>query len=77
MTIPNMLGWSKRDVLKVAQLLEVKVNMTGEGFVYKQNIQEGSVLKPEEPLVVIFETPNQRIERENQQSEEDDDEPPN
>ncbi|MEK3887067.1 penicillin-binding protein [Bacillus sp. FSL K6-3431] len=76
-TIPNMIGWSKRDVLKIAQQLEVKVNMTGEGFAFKQNLKAGSVLKPEDQIVVNFETPIQKLEREKKQSEQKEDPPLN
>ncbi|MFK4998046.1 hypothetical protein ACI2OX_13705 [Bacillus sp. N9] len=31
-TIPNMVGWSKRDVLKASQLLGIEVNMTGKAM---------------------------------------------
>ncbi|CAM4042754.1 penicillin-binding transpeptidase domain-containing protein [Lederbergia lenta] len=75
-TIPNMAGWSKRDVLKIAQLLDVKVNMTGEGFVFKQNLKPGSIMKQDDQLVVSFETPTQKLEREKKQKLENNENPP-
>ena len=44
---PNMTGWSLRDVMKVAKLSGVKLNSTGSGYVVKQNIKEGTVLRKE------------------------------
>ncbi|MBS4207719.1 penicillin-binding protein [Bacillus sp. FJAT-50079] len=75
-TIPNMIGWSKRDVLKASRLLGIEVNMTGEGYVANQNLQPDRILAEGDVLVVTFETPKEALEREETGSKMDDDETP-
>ena len=55
LSIPDMAGWSKRDVLKVAKLAELKVNMVGTGYLTKQNIKPKSRVSAGDHLVVNFE----------------------
>ncbi|NEW66661.1 penicillin-binding transpeptidase domain-containing protein [Granulicatella sp. zg-84] len=40
-TLPDMTGWSKLDVMKVMNLLNIPVNFEGEGFVSEQSIPSG------------------------------------
>lgn len=63
LTVPDMTGWSKRDVLKVAQLGNLKVNMTGDGFAVKQNLKSNSPLKEGDHLAIHFEKPLETMER--------------
>jgi penicillin-binding protein 2B len=50
--MPNLIGWSLRDVMKLCALMELKPNVIGSGFVVKQNIPPQSVLKQGDYLVV-------------------------
>ncbi|MCR2820816.1 penicillin-binding protein [Lederbergia panacisoli] len=76
LTLPNMSGWSKRDVLNVAQLADLNVNIVGDGFAAKQNIKADTPIREGDHLVVNFETPKQKIEREKaKKNKEDEDEP--
>ncbi|MBW3113968.1 MULTISPECIES: penicillin-binding protein [Bacillaceae] len=59
MTIPDMKGWSVRDVFKVANIAGLKMNMVGNGFAVSQNIQPGAKVKKNEPLVINFKTPEE------------------
>lgn len=52
MTMPNLQGWSLRDVMKVVNLLNLKPNTVGRGFVIKQNIQPGTQVFPNDYLIV-------------------------
>lgn len=52
LTAPDMTGWSFRDVMKVAELAEMKLSSTGSGYVIKQNVASGAVLKKDEHLIV-------------------------
>jgi penicillin-binding protein 2B len=70
-TIPNMKGWSIRDVFKIANIAELRINMVGNGFAVSQNIQPDSPVKENEPLVVNFKTPE---EQRNKQKESEDQE---
>ncbi|WP_409253611.1 penicillin-binding protein [Bacillus sp. SCS-153A] len=76
-TIPDMTGWSVRDVLKVTKMANLELNMVGTGYVTKQNIKPDSTINESEPLVVTFQTPEQRIEEEKKESETDEEAPLN
>jgi len=75
-TIPNMTGWSKRDVLKVAQLAELKINMVGNGYAVKQNLKPKSAIKPGDHLVVNFETQKEILNRKKKKKTEPEESPP-
>ncbi|MGM0863641.1 MAG: penicillin-binding protein [Bacillota bacterium] len=72
-TIPDMKGWSVRDVFKVANLAGLKINMVGNGYAVSQNIQPGVPVEKEEPLVVNFSTPEEQVQ---QDEDENTEEPP-
>ena len=69
---PDMTGWSLRDVMKVAKLSGVKLNSTGSGYVVKQNITEGAVLRKGDFLIVDLKTPEEvlKLEEENKEANE-------
>lgn len=69
--VPNMTGWSKRDVLKIAQIASLELNMVGNGYAYKQNFQPNTSVQAGDQLVVHFETPAAKIEREQAESQSD------
>jgi penicillin-binding protein 2B len=52
MTAPNMTGWSIRDVMKVAEAANMKLNYVGNGYVVNQNLKQGAVMKEGEYLIV-------------------------
>lgn len=54
LTVPDMIGWSKRDVLKVAKIADLPLNMVGNGYVETQNLKPHTPLHNKEPLVVNF-----------------------
>ncbi|KQL54724.1 penicillin-binding protein [Heyndrickxia shackletonii] len=51
-SVPNMTNWSKRDVMNVAKVLDLKLNMIGDGYVWKQNITPNSPIQKGDLLVV-------------------------
>ncbi|PKG22133.1 penicillin-binding protein [Niallia nealsonii] len=55
-TIPNMKGWSLRDVLKVTELYGIKLKKNGNGYVYTQSIKAGSTVKEDTTLTVTLKT---------------------
>ncbi|GIN19032.1 penicillin-binding protein [Siminovitchia fordii] len=63
LSIPDMAGWSKRDVLKVAKLAELKVNMVGTGYLTKQNIKPKSQVSAGDHLVVNFEPQEEILDK--------------
>lgn len=55
--IPDMKGWSLRDVMKVAKLADLKLSTSGNGYVVGQSINPGSQLKQGDSLKVDFKFP--------------------
>ncbi|MBU5266011.1 penicillin-binding protein [Virgibacillus proomii] len=44
--MPNIVGWSFRDAMQFAQLLDLKTETFGNGYVATQNIKTGTKIKP-------------------------------
>lgn len=70
LTVPDMTGWSLRDVMKVAKLADLKLNTVGSGYVVKQNLKAGSALREGDYLIVELKQPAEKYNEENLQSEE-------
>lgn len=60
LTIPDMTGWSRRDVMNFAKIGNLKLNMIGNGYVIKQNMKPGSTLNEGEYLIIELEPPAQK-----------------
>ncbi|MEZ2718473.1 penicillin-binding protein [Niallia circulans] len=56
-TVPNMKGWSLRDVLKIADLNKLKLESSGSGYVSSQSIKAGSKVKENDKLSVKLKEP--------------------
>lgn len=46
-TIPNMIGWSRREAEKYFNLININYTIEGTGYVTSQSIPEGTILTPE------------------------------
>ena len=72
-TLPDMTGWSIRDVMRVADLTNIHVSNNGNGYVVQQSLAPGSIIKDGDKLSVNLEPPytpqEETAEKEN--SEED------
>ncbi len=69
--MPNIVGWSLRDALQLANLLELKTETFGNGYVVTQNIKEGTPVKPKDYLGIELVPPNQE-KQENTSSDQED-----
>ncbi|MFP7296032.1 penicillin-binding protein [Neobacillus niacini] len=71
-TAPDFTGWSLRDVMKVAKITGVKLNSTGSGYVVKQNLKDGALLRKGDFLIVDLKTPEEimKLEEENKEADE-------
>jgi penicillin-binding protein 2B len=67
---PDMTGWSFRDVMKVAELANMKLSSTGSGFVIKQNVASGSALKEGDHLIVELQKASTSAMKSNDEEEE-------
>ena len=54
--IPDLTGWSKRDVMKLSALLDLDVKYSGHGYVVKQSIAKDSQLKKGDVLNITMQT---------------------
>ena len=52
--MPDLTGWSQADVSRLAQVLGLKLESSGGGFVNKQNLKKDSVVKPGQTLRVTY-----------------------
>lgn len=57
--MPDMAGWSIRDVMKAANLAGLNLNFKGSGYVIKQSITKGSPINKGDHLTVQLETPRE------------------
>lgn len=79
-TIPNIIGWSRKDVVTLCNILGIKYNINGYGYVIEQNYGPLTPINNEFKLEVTLEN---RIEKqlleqkEKENSEEKDEETEN
>jgi penicillin-binding protein 2B len=57
-SMPDLTSWSLRDVMKLSDLFDLKLNIMGNGYVKKQNIPPDSSLKDGDQLVLEMDIPN-------------------
>ncbi|MBO9130269.1 penicillin-binding protein [Bacillus sp. 165] len=69
-TLPDMTGWSLREVTAITDLLELKFTASGEGYVTKQSIQSGSQVKAGDTLQVTFSPPQKPKQEDKKESKE-------
>lgn len=59
-TMPDVIGWSYRDVLTLAELLNIDVETKGSGFVTKQSVKKGAEIKEGMKVSITLSTDNNR-----------------
>ncbi|MGY3714014.1 penicillin-binding protein [Sutcliffiella cohnii] len=52
--IPDMTGWSVRDVIKLTNLLEINPHIIGNGYAFRQSVSPGQLVDDREQFVVEF-----------------------
>ncbi|MFS0782401.1 penicillin-binding protein [Bacillus sp. 1P06AnD] len=70
-TMPDVTGWSLRDVMKVVNLVGMDLNTTGSGFARKQNIKPGQPIKKGDYFIVQFSPPEATATKQEEQAVED------
>lgn len=73
-TVPDLSGWSFRDVVKFATLSRLELNTAGRGFVTKQNPPKGSTLGEGDFLTIELETGLEQFKRDQKGSSEGEEE---
>lgn len=54
-TMPNMMGWTLKDVQIYAQLLGIPITIEGRGCVVEQNIEPDNAIYPDSEIIVRLE----------------------
>jgi len=67
--MPDVIGWSLRDVMELTDLLQLKTETFGNGYVVSQNIDEGTPIKEDDYLGVELAPPNDNADHPNSESE--------
>ncbi|MBM6613501.1 penicillin-binding protein [Desemzia sp. RIT804] len=57
MTMPDMTGWSKNDVLKVSEITGIEFSFKGEGYVTQQSLEPNALLTEESQIEIVLESP--------------------
>ncbi|MCA9765833.1 MAG: penicillin-binding protein [Carnobacterium sp.] len=57
MTMPDMAGWSKNDVLKVSEITGIKFIFEGEGYVVEQGLMPQANMQNEETITITLASP--------------------
>lgn len=68
--MPDMVGWSLRDVMKVVNLVGLDLNVTGTGYVKAQNMSAGTEIKKGDYIVIELQTPEQSLQPDENKDEE-------
>ncbi|WP_261805733.1 penicillin-binding protein [Lapidilactobacillus luobeiensis] len=57
MTMPNVVGWSKNDVLKLAEITGGDFKFAGDGYVTSQSLKAGAVITAGQQIVIKLAEP--------------------
>ena len=63
LSLPNLAGWSRNDLLRLAEFMDINFKFEGEGFVNAQSIEPGQVIEPGTTVDITLSQPN-RIDTE-------------
>ena len=55
--MPNVIGWSSRDIMQLANLLDLEITIEGNGFVESQSIAADKPIKKGDSLTVELSSP--------------------
>lgn len=59
-TLPSFKGWSLRDLLAFKELSGLNIEIKGDGYVQKQSIPAGTILKEKQKVKVQLKTPKEQ-----------------
>src|SRR5699024_4059699 len=55
--MPDLAGWSKREILELENLLDIPIEINGDGFVTDQNIEVDEKINKKTKITVQLEKP--------------------
>lgn len=65
-TLPNLKGWSRKEVLELFKLLGIKYTLNGYGYVVSQSIETGTIINKEMNVEITLEN---KIKEESKEGE--------
>ncbi|WP_042349031.1 penicillin-binding protein [Bacillus massiliigorillae] len=71
MKMHDLTGWSLRDVMKIVNLGELDLNVSGSGYVTKQNIKAGEAISKGEYFIIELQSPDPKKEESNKKVEDE------
>lgn len=72
--MPDIEGWSLRNVMKLADILELNANFIGSGFVVSQSVQEKEIISKGDYIIIELALPDDEPKNNNEAEEDDDQE---
>lgn len=69
--MPDLKGWSSRDVMKLANFLDLNLKINGNGYVVSQNLSKNETVNENDQLIVKLESPEQPSSGGNEQADEE------
>ncbi|WP_108669790.1 penicillin-binding protein [Peribacillus acanthi] len=72
--MPDLTGWSLRDVMKVAKIANLDLNTAGSGYVTKQNIKPGTKISNGMYCIIELKPPEEMVKKEEESKEKDEEE---
>lgn len=69
--MPNVLGWSKREIVRFAELLDLQLEMFGSGYVTLQSVEAGIPIQEGSYLGVELSHPGEEVEESEEEDESD------
>jgi len=70
-TMPKIIGWSQRDVLQLADLADLKLEVMGSGYVVKQSIKKDKPLKKKDYLGIELKPPAKKDKKKSKKNNSD------
>lgn len=70
MSMPDVTGWSSRDVMKLANFLDLELEVKGNGYAVSQTIKKGERVQKNDRLTVKLQSPAGASGDETEESEE-------
>ncbi|MGP1907392.1 penicillin-binding protein [Metabacillus sp. JX24] len=69
MSMPDLTGWSSRDIMKLANFLDLELQLKGNGYAVSQTITKGQRVQKNDRLTVKLQSPAGASEGETAESE--------
>lgn len=60
--MPNIIGWSLRDLLVLKDFMDLDIEWIGQGYIVNQSVEEGAPLNEQDYLMVELEEPDNMAE---------------